>query len=127
MDADARYTLTLVLRGGEVEARRDLTLELLSPFLEAAEESPVTVAADAAAGLAVFTLSLARQAGVSFDGVEANGLRTEGGNEAEIFLSSLAVDLFTLDRLELSLTLTARDNLRAETATIRFVSAARGD
>ena len=125
LDADARYTLTLVLRGGEVEARRDLTLELLSPFLEAAEESPVTVAADAAAGLAVFTLSLARQAGVSFDGVEANGLRTEGGNEAEIFLSSLAVDLFTLDRLELSLTLTARDNLRAETATIRFVSAAR--
>ena len=125
LDADARYTLTLVLRGGEVEARRDLTLELLSPFLEAAEESPVTVAADALAGLAVFTLSLARQAGVSFDGVEANGLRTEGGNEAEIFLSSSAVDLFTVDRLELSLTLTARDNLREETTTIRFVSAAR--
>ena len=62
---------------------------------------------------------------MSFDGVEANGLRTEGGDEAEIFLSSSAVDLFTLDGLELSLTLTARDNLRAETATIRFVSAPR--
>ena len=49
LDADARYDLTLVLRGGEAEARRDLTLELLSPFLGAAEESPVTVAADAAA------------------------------------------------------------------------------
>ena len=125
LDADARYTLTLVLRGGDVEARRDLTLELLSPFLGAAEESPVTVAADAAAGAAVFTLSLARQAGVSFDRVEANGLRTEGGNEAEIILSSSAVGLFTLDGLELSLTLTARDNLRAEMATIRFVSAPR--
>ena len=125
LDADARYTLTLILRGGEAEARRGLTLELLSPFFEAAEE-PVTVAADALAGVAVFTLSLARQAGVSFDGVEANGLRTEGGNEAEIFLSSSAVNLFTLDRLELSLTLTARDNLRAETTTMRFVSAARG-
>ena len=61
-------SLTLILRGGEAEARRGLTLELLSPFLEAAEESPVTVAADALAGVAVFTLSLARQTGVSFDG-----------------------------------------------------------
>ena len=121
--SEKNYDLTLILSGGGTVSRRDLRVELPSSFLGAADA--VTVAADAAAGAAVFTLSLARQEGASIDAITANGLRTEGGDEAEIFLSSSAVDLFTMDKLELSLTLTARDDLRAETATLRFVSAAR--
>ena len=121
--SEKNYELTLILSGGGTVSRRDLRVELRPPFLGAADA--VTVAADAAAGAAVFTLSLARQAGASFDAVAANGFRTEGGIEATVFLSLAATALFTADNLALSLTLTARDDLRAETATVRFVSAAR--
>ena len=121
--SEKNYELTLILSGGGTVSRRDLRVELRPPFLGAADA--VTVAADAAAGAAVFTLSLARQAGASFDAVAANGFRTEGGIEATVFLSLEATALFTADNLALSLTLTARDDLRAETVTVRFVSAAR--
>ena len=132
VSSGAGYDLTLVLRGGGVESRRDLGVELTPSLSDGGEDlsgvagTTVTVRANAAAGENVWALSLS--GGSSVSSFEERGLRSEGGSLALVALSSLAVELFTADGMELELTLTARNESGEErgTATVTFVSSARG-
>ena len=132
VSSGAGYDLTLVLRGGGAESRRDLGVELTPSLSDGGEDlsgvagTTVTVRADAAVGENVWALSLS--GGSSVSSFEERGLRSEGGSLALVALSSLAVELFTADGMELELTLTARNESGEErgTATVTFVSSARG-
>ena len=84
----------------------------------------VIVAADAAAGLAVATISLASGEG-TFAAVTDGDLQTEGGEMAAVSLTAAATAAFASDGLTLSLELTATGGGGSDTATIRFVSAPR--
>ena len=126
------YDLTLVLRGGGVESRRDLGVELTPSLSDGGEDlsgvagTTVTVRANAAAGENVWALSLS--GGSSVSSFEERGLRSEGGSLALVALSSDATVLFNADGMELSLTLEARNESGEERgkATVTFVSSARG-
>ena len=113
VSSGAGYDLTLVLRGGGAESRRDLGVELTPSLSDGGEDlsgvagTTVTVRADAAVGENVWALSLS--GGSSVSSFEERGLRSEGGSLALVALSSLAVELFTADGMELELTLTARN------------------
>ena len=108
-------------------------MELTPSFSDGGEDlsglagTTVTVRSDAAVGENVWALSLS--GGSSLSSFEEKGLKSEGGSLALVALTSLAVELFTRDGLELSLTLTARNESGGEergTATVFFVSSARG-
>ena len=125
------YKLTLVLNGGGATSRRGLLVELSPSLSDGGDDlsgvdgATVTVRADARAGENVWALSLS--GGSSLSSFAENGFSSEGGSLALISLSAAAVDLFTLDGLTLSLTLTAENEGEERgTATVSFVSAARG-
>ena len=83
---------------------------------------PVIVFSGAMAEESVLTVTVMNGSLVSFaDGGFASG----GGSEAALSLTESAVDLFTIDGLELSLTLEARSGEgQSATVTTRFVSSA---
>ena len=104
------YALTLILRDGDeggVSARRRLELELSPPALSALDGVTATVEWDAGSGTAALSLTLELETGATFAATIANGLETAGGREATILLANDAVNLFTADGLELTLTLAA--------------------
>ena len=101
------YALTLILRDGEASARRRLELELSPPVLSALDGVTATVEWDAESGTAALSLTLELETGATFAATTANGLETAGGREATILLANDAVNLFTADGLELTLTLAA--------------------
>ena len=124
------YELTLVLRGGGVESRRDLAVELTPSLLDGGDDlsgvsgTTVTVRSNAAAGENVWALSLS--GGSSLSSFEEKGLKSEGGSLALVALTSLATVLFDMDGLALSLTLTLTAESGEETTgTVTFVSSAR--
>ena len=128
----AGYDLTLVLRGGGVESRRDLGVELTPSLSDGGDDlsglagTTVTVRSEAVADENVWALSLS--GGSSVSSFEERGLKSEGGSLALVALSSDATVLFNADGLELSLALTARNERGEERgrATVTFVSSARG-
>ena len=123
--AGARYDLTLVLRDGEVSARRRLELQLSPPVLSALAGVTATVAWDAGSGTAALSLTLELETGATFAATIANGLETAGGREATILLANDAVNLFTADGLELTLTLAASNGGGTVFLTARFESSSR--
>ena len=123
------YELTLVLRGGDAESRRDLAVELTPSLSDGGDDlsgvsgTTVTVRSNAAAGENIWALSLS--GGSSLSSFEEKGLKSEGGSLALVALTSLAVELFTRDGLALSLTLTLTAESGEETTgTVSFVSSA---
>ena len=124
------YELTLVLRGGGVESRRDLAVELTPSLSDGGDDlsgvsgTTVTVRSNAAAGENIWALSLS--GGSSLSSFEEKGLKSEGGSLALVALTSLATVLFDMDELALSLTLTLTAESGEEaTGTVTFVSSAR--
>ena len=126
-----RYELTLALSDGGVTARRGLTVELTPPLLDADEDLTqlrglrVTVAARATAG--DFVWGVAPAAGGMFASfANVNGFASAGGSAAALSLATDATDLFDMDGLALSLTLTLTAESGEEaTGTVTFVSSAR--
>ena len=124
--------MTLVLRRGGVESRRDLGVELTPSLSDGGDDlsglagTTVTVRSEASADENVWALSLS--GGSSVSSFEERGLKSEGGSLALVALSSDATVLFNADGLELSLALTARNERGEERgrATVMFVSSARG-
>ena len=85
---------------------------------------PVMVFSGATMGEIVLTVTVMNGSLVSF---ASGGFASGGGSEAALSLTESAVDLFTIDGLELSLTLEARSGEgQSATATVSFVSSARG-
>ena len=123
--AGARYDLTLVLRDGEVSARRRLELQLSPPVLSALAGVTATVEWDAGSGTAALSLTLELETGATFAATIANGLETAGGREATVSLMSSAIELFTADGLELTLTLAASNGGGTVFLTARFESSSR--
>ena len=83
---------------------------------------PVMVFSGATVGEIVLTVTVLNGSLVSFAG---GGFASGGGSEAALSLTESAVDLFTIDGLELSLTLEARSGEgQSATVTTRFVSSA---
>ena len=124
------YELTLVLRGGDAESRRDLAVELTPSLSDGGDDlsgvsgTTVTVRSNAAAGENIWALSLS--GGSSLSSFEEKGLKSEGGSLALVALTSLATVLFNADGLALSLTLTLTAESGEETTgTVTFVSSAR--
>ena len=124
------YELTLVLRGGGVESRRDLAVELTPSLSDGGDDlsgvsgTTVTVRSNAAVGENIWALSLS--GGSSLSSFEEKGLKSEGGSLALVALTSLATALFDMDGLALSLTLTLTAETGEEaTGTVTFVSSAR--
>ena len=125
-----RYELTLALSDGGVTARRGLTVELTPPLLEADEDLTqlnglrVTVAARAKAKDFVWGVAPAGGSFASF--ADVNGFASAGGAAAALSLATDAIDLFDMDGLALSLTLTLTAESGEEaTGTVTFVSSAR--
>ena len=119
------YALTLILRDGEASARRRLELELSPPALSALDGVTATVEWDAGSGTAALSLTLELETGATFAATIANGLETAGGREATILLVNDAVNLFTADGLELTLTLAASNGGGTVFLTARFESSSR--
>ena len=119
------YALTLILRDGEASARRRLELQLSPPVLSALDGVTATVAWDAGSGTAALSLTLELETGATFAATIANGLETAGGREATILLANDAVNLFTADGLELTLTLAASNGGGTVFLTARFESSSR--
>ena len=124
------YELTLVLRGGGAESRRDLAVELTPSLSDGGDDlsgvsgTTVTVRSNAAVGENIWALSLS--GGSSLSSFEEKGLKSEGGSLALVALTSLATALFDMDGLALSLTLTLTAESGEEaTGTVTFVSSAR--
>ena len=124
-----RYELTLALSDGEVTARRALTVELTPLLLEVSEDLSelsglrVTVEARATAGDFVWGVTPAGGMFASF--ADVNGFASAGGAAAALSLATDATELFDMDGLELSLTLTLTAESGEETTgTVTFVSSA---
>ena len=123
------YELTLVLRGGDAESRRDLAVELTPSLSDGGDDlsgvsgTTVTVRSNAAVGENIWALSLS--GGSSLLSFEEKGLKSEGGSLALVALTSLATALFGMDELALSLTLTLTGTGEETTGTVTFVSSAR--
>ena len=123
------YELTLVLRGGDAESRRDLAVELTPSLSDGGDDlsgvsgTTVTVRSNASAGENIWALSLS--GGSSLSSFEEKGLKSEGGSLALVALTSLATALFDMDGLALSLTLTLTGTGEETTGTVSFVSSAR--
>ena len=124
---DETYNLTLHLidRGLALTASRSLeaVVGALPPLeFENLPASSVVVAAAADIGDAVLTITAAGAALPSF---ARSGFRSDGGALATIALTSIPVDIFTLDYAVASLAFTLSDRRQTVAATIRFVSAPR--
>ena len=124
-----RYELTLALSDGGVTSRRGLTVELTPPLLDVSEDLSelsglrVTVEARATAGDFVWGVTPAGGMFASFANV--NGFASAGGAAAALSLATDAIDLFDMDGLALSLTLTLTAESGEETTgTVTFVSSA---
>ena len=124
-----RYELTLALSDGGVTSRRGLTVELTPPLLDVSEDLSelsglrVTVEARATAGDFVWGVTPAGGMFASFANV--NGFASAGGAAAALSLATDAIDLFDMDGLALSLTLTLTAEIGEETTgTVTFVSSA---
>ena len=126
------YEMTLGLTDGETTAERPLRLEVLPPALAIVSSSAlssgrVTVSSDAVSGHSALTVTLRGGTNAAFLSSSASGLTaTGGGDEAVVSLTASAIELFTLDGLELSLALTASDADESSTVTVRFASSPRG-
>ena len=125
---DATYNLTLHLidRGLSLTASRSLqavvgALPLLD-FVGLSASSSVVVAAAADIGDAVLTITVA---GATLPSFARLGFRSDGGALATIALTSIPVDIFTLDYAVASLAFTLSDRRQTVAATVRFVSAPR--
>ena len=119
-----RYALRLELRGGGTVSERTLLLELRPPS-PGLDDEEVEVPALSESSYALLTVS-PTNGGTVRGFADVNGFGSEGGTPATISLSSDATVLFDMDGLELTLTLTASSAGGAATATVRFVSSARG-
>ena len=96
-------------------------------MIEAPQE-PIRVAADASDGAAVFTVSVSGGTNPSFDSANSEDFGTNGGDgSAAVTLARDSPTAFSMDKLEISLILTAHHEGGSETATatILFVSAPR--
>ena len=125
---DATYNLTLHLidRGLSLTASRSLeaVVGALPPleFVGLSASSSVVIAAAADIGDAVLTITVA---GATLPSFARSGFRSDGGALATIALTSLPVDIFTLDYAVASLAFTLSDRRQTVAATVRFVSAPR--
>ena len=118
-------TLHLIDRGLALTASRSLEAVVGAlPPLEFVDlpASSVVVAADADIGDAVLTITAA---GATLPSFARSGFRSDGGALATIALTSLPVDIFTLDYAVASLAFTLSDRRQTVAATVRFVSAPR--
>ena len=124
---DETYNLTLHLvdRGLALTASRSLQAVVGAlPLLDfvGLPASSVVVAAVADIGDAVLTITVA---GATLPSFARSGFRSDGGALATIALTSIPVDIFTLDYAVASLSFTLSDRRQTVAATIRFVSAPR--
>ena len=125
---DATYNLTLHLidRGLSLTASRSLqaVVGALPPleFVGLSASSSVVIAAAADIGDAVLTITVA---GATLPSFTRSGFRSDGGALATIALTSIPVDIFTLDYAVASLAFTLSDRRQTVAATVRFVSAPR--
>ena len=124
---DATYNLTLHLidRGLSLTASRSLeaVVGVLPPLdFVNLPVSSVVVAAAADIGDAVLTITVA---GATLPSFARSGFRSDGGATATIALTSIPVDIFTLDYAVASLAFTLSDRRQTVAATVRFVSAPR--
>ena len=125
-----RYELTLALSDGEVTARRGLTVELTPLLLDVSEDlselNGLRVTVEARATVGDFVWGVAPPGGSFASFANVNGFASAGGSAAALSLSSDAIDLFDMDGLALSLTLTLTAESGEEaTGTVTFVSSAR--
>ena len=126
-----RYELTLALSDGGVTARRGLTVELTPLLLDVSEDlselSGLRVTVEARAEAGDFVWGVAPAAGGMFASfANVNGFASAGGAAAALSLATDATDLFDMDGLALSLTLTLTAESGEETTgTVTFVSSAR--
>ena len=130
-----RYELTLALSGGtaggEVTARRGLTVELTPLLLDVSEDlselSGLRVTVEARATAGDFVWGVMPPAGGMFAPfANVNGFASAGGSAAALSLATDATALFNADGLALSLTLTLTAESGEETTgTVTFVSSAR--
>ena len=124
---DETYNLTLHLidRGLSLTASRSLQAVVgVLPLLDFVDlpASSVVVAAAADIGDAVLTITVA---GATLPSFARSGFMSDGGALATIALTSLPVDIFTLDYAVASLAFTLSDRRQTVAATVRFVSAPR--
>ena len=124
---DETYNLTLHLidRGLALTASRSLQAVVGAlPLLDfvGLPASSVVVAADADMGDAVLTITVA---GAILPSFARSGFRSDGGALATIALTSIPVDIFTLDYAVALLSFTLSDRRQTVAATVRFVSAPR--
>ena len=124
---DETYNLTLHLidRGLALTASRSLRAVVgVLPPLEFVDlpASSVVVAVDADIGDAILTITVA---GATLPSFARSGFMSNGGETATIALTSLPVDIFTLDYAVASLAFTLSDRRQTVAATVRFVSAPR--
>ena len=124
---DTTYNLTLHLidRGLSLTASRSLEAVVGAlPQLEFVDlpASSVVVAADADIGDSILTITAA---GATLPSFVRSDFRSDGGETATIALTSLPVDIFTLDYAVASLSFTLSDRRQTVAATVRFVSAPR--
>ena len=124
---DETYNLTLHLidRGLALTASRSLQAVVGAlPLLDfvGLPASSVVVAADADIGDAVLTITVA---GATLPSFARSGFMSNGGETATIALTSIPVDIFTLDYAVASLSFTLSDRRQTVAATVRFVSAPR--
>ena len=125
---DETYNLTLHLidRGLSLTASRSLeaVVGVLPPleFVGLSASSSVVVAAAADIGDAVLTITVA---GATLPSFARSGFMSDGGATATIALTSIPVDIFTLDYAVASLAFTLSDRRQTVAATVRFVSAPR--
>ena len=124
---DATYNLTLHLIDRALSLTASRSLEAVVgalPLLDfvGLPASSVVVAADADIGDAVLTITVA---GATLPSFTRSGFRSDGGALATIALTSIPVDIFTLDYAVASLSFTLSDRRQTVAATVRFVSAPR--
>ena len=124
---DETYNLTLHLidRGLSLTASRSLQVVVGAlPLLDfvGLPASSVVVAADADIGDSVLTITVA---GATLPSFARSGFMSDGGETATIALTSIPVDIFTLDYAVASLAFTLSDRRQTVAATVRFVSAPR--
>ena len=124
---DETYNLTLHLidRGLALTASRSLQAVVGAlPLLDfvGLPASSVVVAADADIGDSVLTITVA---GAILPSFARSGFRSDGGALATIALTSIPVDIFTLDYAVALLSFTLSDRRQTVAATVRFVSAPR--
>ena len=124
----AFYELTLRLTDGAAVAERLLFLRLTPPLPEIEGEllgETKLVNALSGSGTALLTVTVSNGGELS-SFTDANGFASDGGAVAVISLARSATALFTLDGLTLSLALTATNAGGTVSATVSFVSSARG-